>query len=131
MDNRLAQEIAVTWELCGGRQLSEGGTEMILRLLTPYPAEHVRGALKRCIEELDRSITIGCIVSRIKEESHKPASFRDFPALPPKNDTVPPEKVAALCQAARELAGTGATTEEIEDRVAGILQEKQWDDVGI
>lgn len=67
MKAELIKEIAVTYELCGGTQLSEGAAEVLITMLEKYPEEAVLKALARCIREHRGHLSPSDIISRISD----------------------------------------------------------------
>jgi hypothetical protein len=134
MDERITEEeVALAWELCGGRPLSEGAALLIMKQLDQYRPSVVRLALRQCTEELEHSITLGAVVKRIKAQTQKPQCLRDFDddkALPPH---VPQNHIAALARVAQESMGKEWSSKEIEDKIAEAVteQEAEWEHLGL
>jgi hypothetical protein len=63
---QLIAKIAVTWELCGGRELSDGAMDLLIEKLDGYAPELVTRALLRCENECKR-ISIADIIQRIDD----------------------------------------------------------------
>lgn len=59
--------IAVTSELCGGRQLSESAARVFADDLAPYAETLVLDALQRCRREVRGSLTIADVIARIDD----------------------------------------------------------------
>lgn len=66
MKPELIQQIAITWELCGGT-LSEGAKDHLVNRLENYDPVKVSRALSRCEDECRGRITIANVISRIDD----------------------------------------------------------------
>ena len=63
----LIKQIAVTYELCGGAQMSEGAAEVLIGMLEEYPEDAVLKALVRCTREVKGHLAPSDIIQRIDD----------------------------------------------------------------
>jgi len=82
MKKSIGKLIGITWELCGGRTLSQGATDMITEKLKKYPEKDVENALLRCQDECIGKISIGDIIARIKTSDGRPGADEAWALLP-------------------------------------------------
>lgn len=65
--NSLWKDLAVTYEMCGSPELSEGAMTAILEKLEKYPYESVLKSLKRCQDEVHGRLALADIIQRIDD----------------------------------------------------------------
>lgn len=83
--SRVFKAIAVTAELCGGREFSEAAVKQFAADLSAYPEESVLKALDRCRRELQRSLTLAAVLERI--DDGRPGPEEAWSMLPHDEDT--------------------------------------------
>ena len=67
MNSELIKKIAVTFEMCGGVDLSDAAIEMIITDLEQYPPAAVSKALDRCRSEVRGRMSPADIIQRIDD----------------------------------------------------------------
>jgi hypothetical protein len=67
MKRSLIMEIATTWEICGGRELSEAAKDSVTEALEGFDPASVRKALGRCAAECRGNISLADIIQRIDD----------------------------------------------------------------
>jgi hypothetical protein len=71
--SKLAEYLAVTIEICGGRTISKAAKSLMVDRLSTYPAKAVYSALLRCQEEVKGNCALADIISRI-DDGHPSAN---------------------------------------------------------
>lgn len=104
----LAKAIAVTAEMCGGRELSKGAAQQFVRDLSEYPEPHVLRALDRCRRELQRPLTLAAVLERI--DDGRPGADEAFAMLPTD------ERMTVVWTT--EMAEAWGIAGELDDRIA-------------
>lgn len=72
MKVELIDEIAVTFELCGGLKLTEVAARIVMMELEAYPVEALRKALARCRAEVKGHLAPADIIQRIDDGRPSP-----------------------------------------------------------
>lgn len=67
MKKELIKQIAVTWEICAGKELSAPAMKRVTEKLDRFSPEQVERALSRCEDECKGRITIADVISRIDD----------------------------------------------------------------
>lgn len=80
----LIVHIGLTWEMCGGRELSEKAQEMLAHKLSQYDHELVIIALDRCREECSHGISMAAIIERIPND--RPGAEEAWTLCPQSED---------------------------------------------
>jgi len=80
MRQSLIKFIGVTWEICGGREPSEGVMNALVDALEKYSPNAVNKALLRCQTECRGSISLADIISRI--DDGRPGAEEAWAMLP-------------------------------------------------
>ena len=75
MDKKLIQKLAVTFEICGGRRLSEVAMEAIVQKLESENAEAVSDALDTCQVEVHGHLSLADIFRRIRSQYESTANL--------------------------------------------------------
>jgi hypothetical protein len=108
MDSELIEELAITCEVCGAPDLSDGAKRFMVAELATYPPEAVRLALRRCRGEITGRISLAAIVQRIDDGRPGP---EEAWAMCPKNET----ETAVWTNEAR---GAYFSVYDMDDRIA-------------
>lgn len=72
MKTELIDEIAATFELCGGVKLSDGAARIVMMELEAYQVEGLRKALARCRAEVKGHLVPADIIQRIDDGRPSP-----------------------------------------------------------
>ncbi len=113
--SELLQAIAVTAELCGGREFSEGAARQFERDLSVYPLNQVLNALDRCRHELQRPLTLAAVIERI--DDGRPGPDEAWAMLPQD------ERVTVVWTTEMQVAW--GIARELHDQVAARMAFKE------
>ena len=75
MDKRLIQKLAVTFEVCGSRRLSEAAMKIIVQDLKRENPEDLSKALDTCRREISGPLSLADILRRIRSQYESTANL--------------------------------------------------------
>jgi hypothetical protein len=82
MKKDLLKKIAVTYELCAGRTLSEPAAEAFARMLDRYPPAALSQALDTCVRECRGALSPGDVITRVEQLDGRPTAEEAWAMLP-------------------------------------------------
>jgi len=78
----LLRKIAVTYELCAGRTLSEPAAEAVADILDRYQPEALSRALDLCVKECRGAMSPADIITRVEQMDGRPAPDEAWGLIP-------------------------------------------------